>query len=150
MFLLLRPMFRHATCFDTSSLSAHNTFRHIIGFEITFFPCGRGKRLPGHIDFATIQPFSSTSREKRPSQAHNKAHDGLFLDRQGEKAIRALWTQRKPAKSEQHLTFPSACRGKGLYPSKIRASWRPSPSPSGEKGKSRAVNIAGDWPFPSP
>ena len=67
-----------------------------------------------------------------------------------EKAIRALWTQRKPAQSEQHLTFPSACRGKGLYPSKIRASWRPFPSPSGEKGKSRAVNIAGDWPFPSP
>ena len=95
-------------------------------------------------------PFPRQAGGKKPSQAHAKSRDGLFLDRQGEKAIRALWTQRKPAKSEQHLTFPSACRGKGLYPSKIRASWRHSPSPSGEKGKSRAVNIAGDWPFPSP
>ena len=27
-----------------------------------------------------------------PENQKNKSHDGLFLDRQGEKAIRALWT----------------------------------------------------------
>ena len=30
--------------------------------------------------------------------------------------------------------FLPACRGKGLYRSKIHVSWKPSPSPTGEKG----------------
>ena len=82
-----------------------------------------------------------TGRGKKPSQAHAKSRDGFFLDRQGEKAIRALWSQRKPAKSEQHIIFLLPVEEKGSIPAK---SVRPKglfPLPQGK-------NINREWLTP--
>ena len=78
---------------------------------------------------ALAMPFSPCRSRKRQSWDLACACDGLFPLPVEEKSIMGLAVRSR-------WPFPPACRGKGLYRSKRRVSWKPFPSPSREQCKS--------------
>ena len=76
---------------------------------------------------ALAMPFSPCRSRKRQSWDLACACDGLFPLPVEEKSIMGLVVRLR-------WPFLPACRGKGLYRSKINMSWKPFASPKGEKG----------------
>ena len=81
---------------------------------------------------ALAMPFSPCRSRKRQSWDLACACDGLFPLPVEEKSIMGLVVRLR-------WPFLPACRGKGLYRSKINMSWKPFASPTGEKVISKPI-----------